>query len=85
MLLVCVLPLPSAHEAAGAKGIRRSPRPLRGGKFINASGAWRGEDVNVCLPSLRANGSRERAPDDRLSEAIHTFFAARWIASLRSQ
>ena len=28
LLLVCVLPLPSAHEAAGAKGIRRSPRPL---------------------------------------------------------
>ena len=24
----CVLPLPSAHEAAGATGIRRSPRPL---------------------------------------------------------
>jgi hypothetical protein len=32
-------------------------------------------------PSLRANGSRERAPDDRLREAIH--FAAKevWIAS----
>ena len=27
-LLVCVLPIPSAHEAAGATGIRRSPRPL---------------------------------------------------------
>jgi hypothetical protein len=25
----------------------------------------------VTAPSLRANGSRERAPDDRLSEAIH--------------
>jgi hypothetical protein len=25
-------------------------------------------------PSLRANGSRERAPDDRLREAIHSFF-----------
>jgi hypothetical protein len=23
------------------------------------------------MPSLRANGSRERAPDDRLREAIH--------------
>jgi hypothetical protein len=23
------------------------------------------------FPSLRANGSRERAPDDRLREAIH--------------
>src|SRR6267154_2281388 len=28
LLLVCVLPLPSAYEAAGATGIRRSPRPL---------------------------------------------------------
>ena len=29
---------------------------------------------------------RECAPDDRLrDEAIHTFFAARWIASLHSQ
>ena len=37
--------------------------------------------------SLRANGSRECAPDDRLREAIHA--AARrkkeWIASVRSQ
>jgi hypothetical protein len=37
------------------------------------------------LPSSRANGSRECAPDDRLREAIHSFFAATWIASsLRS-
>jgi hypothetical protein len=35
---------------------------------------------------LRANGSRERAPDDRLREAIHScFLVATWIASLRSQ
>src|SRR5882672_10377802 len=27
--------------------------------------------------SLRANGSRERAPDDRLREAIHSFFVRR--------
>jgi hypothetical protein len=33
-----------------------------------------------------ANGSCECAPDDRLrDEAIHTFFASSWIASLRSQ
>src|SRR6266850_7584229 len=49
LLLVCVLPLPSAHEAAGATGIRRSPRPLRGESFINGSGALRGEAANVCL------------------------------------
>jgi hypothetical protein len=28
-------------------------------------------------PSLRANGSRECAPDDRLREAIHSFFTRR--------
>ena len=31
-------------------------------------------------PSLRANGSRERAPDDRLREAIQSD-AQHWIAS----
>ncbi|MCC8984644.1 hypothetical protein [Bradyrhizobium acaciae] len=32
--------------------------------------------------SLRADGSRERAPDDRLREAIHrTAYAEGWIAS----
>jgi hypothetical protein len=30
LLLVCVLPLQSAHEAAGAAGTRHSPRPLLG-------------------------------------------------------
>jgi hypothetical protein len=36
LLLVCFLPIQSAHEAAGAKGARRSPRPLigEGGKLI---------------------------------------------------
>src|SRR5258707_9985305 len=33
------------------------------------------------MPSLRANGSRECAPDDRLREAIQSFFGAGWIAS----
>src|ERR1700730_2245460 len=32
---------------------------------IRSSAPWRGHP-----PSLRANGSRERAPDDRLREAI---------------
>jgi hypothetical protein len=27
--------------------------------------------THICAPSLRANGSRECAPDDRLREAIH--------------
>jgi hypothetical protein len=33
---------------------------------------------------LRANGSRERAPDDRLSEAIHLAAKEEWIASSRT-
>src|SRR2546430_15831830 len=32
-------------------------------------------------PSLRANGSRECAPDDRLHEAIHDAAKQVWIAS----
>jgi hypothetical protein len=39
----------------------------------------------VLVSSLRANGSRECAPDDRLREAIHFAAEAVWIASsLRS-
>jgi hypothetical protein len=38
-----------AHETAGALGIRHSPRPLLGERFINGSGAWRGEVANVRL------------------------------------
>jgi hypothetical protein len=35
------------------------------------------------MPSLRANGSRKRAPDDRLREAIQSSTSLReWIASL---
>ncbi len=36
-------------------------------------------------PSLRANGSRERAPDDRLREAIHSAAKQVWIASSLSR
>src|SRR5216684_6898632 len=50
-----------AHETAGAAGIRHSPRPLLGGRFINASGAWRREVVKpypkLGVPSLRAKRS----------------------------
>jgi len=41
--------------------------------------------VGRLFPSLRANGSRECAPDDRLREAIHKATKEQWIASsLRS-
>src|SRR3984893_436673 len=39
----------TAHETAGALGIRHSPRPVSGGRFINASGASRREVLNACL------------------------------------
>src|SRR4030088_2392583 len=39
----------SAHEAAGATGIRRSPRPRKGGQFSNGSGASRREAAKPCL------------------------------------
>src|SRR6267154_1094120 len=32
---------------------------------------WLNPSCALLRPSLRANGSRERAPDDRLREAIH--------------
>src|SRR6266849_6062046 len=49
----------SAHEAAGATGTRRSPRPLLGGRFINGSGASRREDEvvwGIIATSLRPVG-----------------------------
>src|SRR5258705_855861 len=43
----------SAHEAAGALGTRRSPRPLWAEDSSNASGASRREGANVCLELAR--------------------------------
>src|SRR5712671_3062731 len=65
-----------AREAAGALGARHSLRPLLLGaakQFLQNSGVSRREIAEVYLDStsLRANGSRECAPDDRLREEIH--------------
>jgi len=38
---------------------------------MQTSGAMRREIAKLYPPSLRATGSRECAPDDRLREAIH--------------
>ena len=73
-LLVCVLPIPSAHEAAGATGIRHSPPSFD-------SGALRGEVANVCLDviaseakqsilSLRRDGLLRFARNDGLPAEI---------------
>ena len=52
LLLVCVLPIQTAHEAAGATGTRHSPRPPGGERFINDSGALRCEGVKLRLKSF---------------------------------
>jgi len=44
LLLVCVLPIQSAHEAAGAAGTRHSPRPLRGRKILAKLGRMEPRD-----------------------------------------
>jgi hypothetical protein len=58
----------SEHRVARLRG-RRRPRTLRTAQIHKK-------------PSLRANGSRECAPDDRLREAIHGATRKKeWIAS----
>jgi hypothetical protein len=59
--------------------------PGPGHEIVGASHS-RDESVQlqrIMLQGGLANGSRECAPDDRLrDEAIHSFFARQWIASL---
>src|SRR5450432_1793305 len=61
-----------AHEAAGALGIRRSPRPLWAENKCNASSAPRCEDAAVCetistsLQAKRSNPSRPAKKDGLL-------------------
>jgi len=55
------------HLAAQRKhGLLRRFAPRNDGSLISNS-----KDNSGVEPSLRANGSRECAPDDRLREAIH--------------
>jgi hypothetical protein len=58
---VCVLPLPSAHEAAGATGIRRSPRPLWAEDSSTAR-ALRVARTNVCLMDKSTPHSQPSSP-----------------------
>ena len=69
----------SAHEAAGAAGTRRSPRPQRAEDKATARAhrvARRKVAFGISMPSLR--GAERRSNPFFL-------YAARWIASLRSQ
>jgi hypothetical protein len=61
-----------------AEGFREGLNPSRAS--VSSTG-WCGGDFS---PSLRANGSRECAPDDRLREAIHLDARQVWIASSAS-
>jgi hypothetical protein len=73
-----------AREAAGASSIRHSLRPHSfEGARISCKPRARGvARTKTLATSLRANGSRECAPDDRLREAIQNLFVTQlWIAS----
>jgi len=87
LLLVCVLSLslhtrPRVHWASGI------PHALfwaRATSTTRAHRAARTQSYATVSTSLRANGSRECAPDDRLREAIHSRRAkAEWICFVAS-
>jgi hypothetical protein len=84
---------PAIHALAAKKDVDARVKPGHD-EFVEPpalfphSGSTPRAGVALLVPSLRgANGSRECAPDDRLrDEAIQlSAYAARWIASLRSQ
>src|SRR3981189_2579068 len=58
-LLVCILTNAKRTRGCGCHGHPAFPTPSLGGKFINGSGAWRGENgyVRLEFPSLRAQRS----------------------------
>src|ERR1700681_3028080 len=73
-MLVCVFSAHIARETAGAARIRLSLRPLLSrAEDFSTTRAYHaaGTRIRILAPSLRATGSRECAPDDRLREAIH--------------
>src|ERR1700734_1252850 len=73
----CVL-FSFAHKAAGASRARLSLRPLISGRDVSAN---LGRVTSRECGTVSLNVMARSACD----EAIHTCFAARWIASLRSQ
>src|SRR3982074_1913015 len=74
------LPMQSAHEAAGAAGTRRSPRPLLGGRFMHNSGASRRGVVKSYLkfePSLPATNAKRLRKGALATIAVGTPIAER--------
>src|SRR5260370_6395018 len=74
LLLVCVLPLPSAREAAGAAGTRHSPRPQGGERFYAQLGRIAPRDRGV-VSGVRATSLRAKRSNPFF------LYVARWIAS----
>ena len=62
MLLVCVLPLPSAHGGRGCNGHPAFPTPSLGERFINGSGASRREVASVCLDVIASAAKQSISP-----------------------
>jgi hypothetical protein len=72
---------PSLPLSGGFCGAGKGALRIHGSSFRISNS----QRQSVVDPSLRANGSRECAPDDRLREAIHHDAKKGWIASsLRS-
>ena len=68
----------------GCNGHPAFPTPSLGGKFINASGALRGEDANVRLDVIASAAKQSilsLARQDGLLRFARNDGAARWIAS----
>jgi hypothetical protein len=59
LLLVCVLPIQSAHETAGAAGTRHSPRPPWGREINARLGRFAPRDLYACLEIVVASGAKQ--------------------------
>jgi hypothetical protein len=79
-------PAAGVCASAGADGVNNSKAATMDGFNPGFMCGLRIEGLQIVLSSLRANGSRECAPDDKLREAIHCCEKEKaWIASsLRS-
>jgi hypothetical protein len=63
----------------GCHGHPAFPTPSLGGRFINGSGAWRGEGVNVCLESRCRHSSCPGLTRASIN-LRKNIFRRRWIA-----
>jgi len=66
LLLVCVLPTTKCTRGRGCNGHPAFPTPSKGGRFINASGALRGEVADVRLMDKSRPNSQLSSPAKEL-------------------